>query len=200
MPVQNAQATTSQAPSSEHAELPVPQQPDPAHAERSADLVTREQGSVAVRDVQFSYRVDGARAKATHAILPVRQLKTGTLISVNHKVVIDGSECVKTQAYVTRQALSIRTFKTDSGETVRIEGYSVYAIRGINADADGNLKVTYVGREIVDNMRPSVDSHELAYVGWVPLSDISTYNSVITIAFPKKQESKSAAVARALFA
>lgn len=199
MPVQNTQQAAAPTQGSAHAELPAPQQPN-AHAEKQADLVTREAGSVAVRDVQFSYRVDGARAKATHAIIPVRQLKIGTLITVNHKVMVDGTECVKAQAYVTRQSLSIRTFKTDNGETVRVEGYSAYAIRCISADDSGNLKVTYVGREVVDNTRPSVDSHELAYVGWVPLTDIATYNSVITIAFPKKQPAAAVTVARALFA
>lgn len=198
MTTQNPQQAAAPTQDSARAELPVPQQPD-AHAEPTA-LVTREQGSVATRDVQITYRVDGAKARTTHAILPVRQLRPGTLINVRHVVIVNGAEETNMQAYVTRQSLSIRTFKTDSGETVRVEGYSAYAVRGISADDTGNLKVQYVGREIVDNARPSVDDHELAYVGWIPLSDIVTFNSVINIAFPKKQPATVASVARALFA
>lgn len=200
MNTQNPQQAAAPTQGSARAELPAPinQTPETPRAE-NASLVTREAGSVVTQHVQITYRVDGSRARTTHAVIPVKQLRVGTLINVRHMVLVNGVETPHMQAYVTRQTMSVRTYKTETAGSLRVEGYFAYAVRSIRVDDNGIPSIEYVGSTIVDNSRPTVSSHEEAYAVWIPIEDIQTYNSTFTVQFPKRQTT-AGTVARALFA
>jgi hypothetical protein len=199
MPTQDTQAATTPAETSARAELPAPSAPETAHAELTGvALATREEGHVQIAEANVTYKVDGVSVTTTHAVLPVRELPIGTIVVVAHKIVRNNVEETKKQTYVTAATRSVKSHKDSAGNTYKIDGYRVYAIRSIKV-VDDTIEVAYVGKQIVDNMRPTVSSHADAYATWVPIQDIVNYTASVKVAYPKPATA-AASVVRGLLA
>lgn len=201
MPVQNTQQAEAPTQGSARAELPAPTTPptETPHAELTGvELATREEGHVQIAEANVTYKVDGVSVTTTHSVLPVRELPIGTIVVVAHKIVRNGVEETKKQTYVTAATRSVKSHKDSAGNTYKIDGYRVYAIRSIKV-VDATIEVAYVGKQIVDNTRPTVASHTDAYATWVPIQDIVNYTASVKVAYPKPATA-AASVVRGLLA
>ena len=184
-----------------HAELPTPPTPptETPHAELTGvELATREEGHVQIAEANVTYKVDGVAVTTTHAVLPVRELAVGTIIVVAHRILRNGVEEVKHQTYATAATRSAKAHKDSTGNTYKVDGYRAYAVRSIKVVEEA-IEIEYVGKSIVDNVRPTVASHTDAYATWIPITDIVKYTSSVKVAYPKPATT-TAAVVRGLLA
>lgn len=199
MPVQDTQQAAAPTQGSAHAELPAPSAPETAHAElKGVALATREEGHVQIAEANVTYKVDGVSVTTTHAVLPVRELPVGTVIVAAHRILRNGVEEIKHQTYATAATRSAKAHKDSTGNTYKVDGYRAYAVRSIKVVEEA-IEIEYVGKSIVDNMRPTVASHTDAYATWIPITDIVKYTSSVKVAYPKPATT-TAAVVRGLLA